>query len=118
MTTVLLIAAGAAVGAPLRYLADKALRSRSGFPLGTLAANVTGSFLLGFLLGLPVSPTLAAVLGTGFCGALTTYSTFSWETLTLARSDRPHRALVYALASIVAGLTAALLGRLLAHMGA
>ncbi|MEU8815519.1 fluoride efflux transporter CrcB [Actinoplanes sp. NPDC048796] len=113
MTTVLLVAAGAAVGAPLRYLTDRAFPSPSGFPRGTLIVNVAGSLLLGFLLGLPVSPTLTALLGTGFCGALTTYSTFSWETLTLARSDRPQRALVYALTSVILGLSAALLGRYL-----
>ncbi|XVV13178.1 fluoride efflux transporter FluC [Actinoplanes sp. CA-131856] len=109
MTTVLLVAAGAAVGAPLRYLTGQAVKS----PWGTLIVNLGGSLLLGFLIGLHVNPTLSALLGTGFCGALTTYSTFSWETLTLARSDRPHRALVYVTASIILGLSAAFLGRFL-----
>jgi CrcB protein len=113
MTTVLLVALGAAVGAPLRYLTDRVLRRTSGFPLGTLVVNVSGSLLLGFLIGLDLSPALTALLGPGFCGALTTYSTFSWETLTLARSARPHRSLIYVFASIATGLTAAFAGHFL-----
>ena len=72
--TVLLVALGAALGAPLRYLADRAIQARrtSTFPWGTFTVNVAGSVLLGYLVGLPVAPWLSAVLGTGFCGALTT----------------------------------------------
>ena len=103
--TVLLVALGAAVGAPLRYLTDQALRSA--FPFGTLTVNVAGSLLLGLLAGLAVPPPVAALLGTGFCGALTTYSTFGWETLSLPRG----RAVLYVAVSIVAGLAAALAGR-------
>jgi fluoride exporter len=115
--TVLLVALGAAVGAPLRYLTDRAVQSRHGsaFPWGTLTVNVAGSLLLGFLIGLPVGPTLAALLGTGFCGALTTYSTFSYETLRLARDGRRAPAVANVLISILAGLGAAYLGILLAE---
>ncbi|MCM4079493.1 fluoride efflux transporter CrcB [Paractinoplanes hotanensis] len=111
--TVLLVALGAAVGAPLRYLTDQALRARAGtFPLGTFAVNVAGSLLLGFLIGLPVPPALGALLGTGFCGALTTYSTFSLEALTLVENGERVRALTYVLASLTVGLGAASLGHL------
>jgi fluoride exporter len=115
--TVLLVALGAAVGAPLRYLTDRLVQARFGsaFPWGTLTVNVTGSLLLGFLVGLPAAPAVAALLGTGFCGALTTYSTFSWETLTLARGDVPVRAVANVALSLAAGLAAAYLGLLLAH---
>ena len=115
--TVLLVALGAAFGAPARYLTDLAFKSRLGdaFPWGTLAVNVAGSMLLGFVLGLPASAPWAALLGTGFCGALTTYSTFSLETLTLARAGRRPRALAYVLLSVLAGLGAAELGRLVAQ---
>jgi CrcB protein len=84
------------------------MRARFGdaFPWGTLTVNVAGSLLLGFLVGLPVPPAVAAVLGTGFCGALTTYSTFSWEALTLPRP----RAAGYVLLSLTAGAAAAFLG--------
>ncbi|MFI5494500.1 fluoride efflux transporter CrcB [Actinoplanes sp. NPDC051859] len=115
--TVLLVAAGAAVGAPLRYLTDRWFRARqqSPFPWGTLIVNVAGSLLLGVLVGLPVSPALGALLGTGLCGALTTYSTFSLETLDLARANKPFLALFYALGSVLTGLGAATLGFLIAR---
>lgn len=115
--TVLLVALGAAVGAPLRFLTDRAMRAWLGeaFPWGTLTVNLVGSLLLGFLAGLPVPAGFAALLGTGFCGALTTYSTFGWETLTLARSGAAPRAAAYVLLSLAAGLAAAYLGLVLGH---
>jgi CrcB protein len=114
--TVLLVALGAAVGAPLRYLTDRAVQARLGsaFPWGTLTVNLVGSMVLGFLIGLPVSAALAALLGTGFCGALTTYSTFSWETLSLARAGNRLSAVGNVLLSVLAGLGAAYLGLLVA----
>ncbi len=114
--TVLLVALGAAVGAPLRYLTDRAVRARFGgaFPWGTLAVNVAGSFLLGLLAGLPAGPAATALLGTGFSGALTTYSTFGWETLALLRDGARGRAAANALGSVLAGLGAAYAGLLLA----
>ncbi|MER7458683.1 fluoride efflux transporter CrcB [Micromonospora sp. NPDC126480] len=110
--TALLIALGAAVGAPLRYLTDRAVQARLGtaFPWGTLTVNVAGSLLLGFLVGLPVPPAAAALLGTGLCGALTTYSTFSYETLRLATTGRARAALTNALLSVTACVAAASLG--------
>ncbi|BCJ52643.1 putative fluoride ion transporter CrcB 2 [Actinoplanes sp. NBRC 14428] len=118
--TVLLVALGAAIGAPLRYLTDRFVQSRheSPFPWGTFAVNVAGSLLLGFVVGLPVAPPLAALLGTGFCGALTTYSTFGFETLGLARSGQRFLAGAYALGSVLAGLGAASIGFLIAHAAA
>jgi fluoride exporter len=115
--SVLLVALGAAVGAPLRFLTDRAMRARFGeaFPWGTLIVNLAGSLLLGFLAGLPLTAGSAALLGTGFCGALTTYSTFGWETLTLARSGAAARAAGYVLLSLAAGVTAAYLGLALGH---
>ncbi|WP_067495123.1 fluoride efflux transporter CrcB [Actinoplanes sp. TFC3] len=114
--TALLVALGAAVGAPLRYLTDRYVQGRhlSGFPWGTFTVNVAGSMLLGFLLGMPVAPWLAALLGTGFCGALTTYSTFSFEILGLAREGQRFVAVAYALSSVLAGLGAASVGFLIA----
>jgi CrcB protein len=115
--TVLLVALGAAIGAPLRYLTDRLVQSRhdSVFPWGTLAVNVAGSFVLGMLAGLPASPALSAVLGTGFCGALTTYSTFSYETLRLVQEGSRFYALANITASVVAGLGAGLTGLLIAQ---
>jgi CrcB protein len=115
--TVLLVVLGAAVGAPLRYLTDRAIQSRhdSVFPWGTLTVNVAGSLLLGFLIGLPAGHQAAALAGTGFCGALTTYSTFSYETLRLAREGARFYAAANIVASVVAGLGAAYAGLLVAQ---
>ncbi len=114
--TVLLVVLGAAVGAPLRFLTDRAVRARFGdrFPWGTLAVNVAGSLVLGFVLGLPVRPEVAALVGTGFCGALTTYSTFAHETLRLARTGGALAAVANVLLSVLAGLGAAAVGLLVA----
>jgi CrcB protein len=114
--TALLVVLGAAIGAPLRYLVDGAVQTRHGSPLpwGTFTVNMAGSLLLGFLVGLPVAPWLATLLGTGFCGALTTYSAFSFETLRLARLGEHRLAAGYAIFSVLAGLAAAGAGLLLA----
>jgi fluoride exporter len=87
--TMLLVAVGGALGAAVRYLLDRAIATRlaSPFPLGTLVINVTGSIALGALLGwaarhqLPSS--MLAWAGTGFLGAYTTFSTFTFETVRL-----------------------------------
>ncbi|MFD4248272.1 fluoride efflux transporter CrcB [Amycolatopsis thermoflava] len=115
--TVLLVALGAAVGAPLRYLTDRAIQARHDtvFPWGTFTVNITGSLILGFLTGLPTSPALAALIGTGFCGALTTYSTVSYETLRLAQERAHFYALANVTASIIVGLGAAYTGLALAQ---
>lgn len=76
--TPLLVAAGAAVGAPLRYLAGHWLDGD--LPWGTLLANVLGSFLLGLLSALSLSEHTLALLGTGLCGGFTTYSAFAVRT--------------------------------------
>ena len=111
----LLVAFGAAVGAPLRYLVDRFVQSRhdSVFPWGTLTVNVAGSFLLG-LLAASVSGSWLTLLGTGFCGALTTYSTFGFETVRLVQERAGFYAFLNVLANVLAGLGAALLGTLLA----
>jgi fluoride exporter len=112
----LLVIAGAALGAPLRYLSDRAIQTRhdSVFPWGTLSVNVVGSLILGLLTGAVTaggaSPQVQLAVGTGFCGALTTYSTFSYETLRLLEDDARLYAAANVVASIVAGLLSAFLG--------
>ncbi len=114
--SLLLVIAGAAVGAPLRYLSDRAIQGRHDtvFPWGTLTVNVVGSLILGILTGAVVvgsaSPQIELAVGTGFCGALTTYSTFSYETLRLLEGDARLFAAANVVASIVAGLVSAFLG--------
>ncbi|WP_037680054.1 fluoride efflux transporter CrcB [Streptomyces griseus] len=117
----LLVVAGGMVGAPLRYLTDRAVQSRhdSVFPWGTFVVNVTGSLVLGLLTG-AVSAGVAGshlqlLLGTGLCGALTTYSTFSYETLRLTETGAGLYAAANVVASIAAGLAAAFAGVWLAQ---
>jgi fluoride exporter len=116
-----LVIAGAAVGAPLRYLSDRAIQTRhdSVFPWGTFTVNVLGSLVLGVITGAVsaggASPQVQLALGTGLCGALTTYSTFSYETLRLLEGDSRLFAAANVLASIVAGLGAAFAGVAISH---
>jgi CrcB protein len=113
--TVLLIALGAGLGAPARYLTDRAVRAWRGgiFPWGTLLVNVCASLLLGVVTGAGGSPRLTALVGTGFCGALSTYSSFSYETLRLAAGGARRPAALNVLLSLVAGIGAAAVGWLL-----
>ena len=112
--TLLMIALGAAVGAPARYLTDRLVQShyKSVLPWGTLCVNVIGSFILGALTGAgtAVSPMAMALLGTGFCGALTTYSTFSFETWRLIEEESYVAAVANVVASVAAALAAAVVG--------
>jgi fluoride exporter len=107
-----MVVLGAAVGAPIRFLVDLAFKRRFGqdFPWGTLVVNAAGSLVLGALMALPLSAEAMALLGTGLCGALTTYSTFAYETVQLARTRPRSRALLYVLASLSLGLGSAWLG--------
>jgi CrcB protein len=113
MTGVVVVAAGAAVGAPLRYLTDRAVQARheSSFPFGTMLVNVVACLVLGFATGLAgLSSTLLALVGTGFCGALSTYSTYSFETFRLAEDGDWRQAILNVVVSIGAGLLAASVG--------
>jgi CrcB protein len=104
---------GAAVGAPLRYLTDRSVQQRwSGpFPAGTLTVNLVASFVLGLLAGVhDLDATVAALVGTGFCGALSTWSTFAYESVRLVAVRERLVAATYVGVSIAAGLVVAALG--------
>lgn len=111
-----------AVGAPVRYLVDIAIasRTRGVFPWGTFFINVTGSFGLGVLTGLALyhafPRTPKVILGTGFCGAYTTFSTFTFETVSLAEEGAMAEAVRNALGTLVAGAAAATLGMFLGRL--
>ena len=111
--TALLVAVGALVGAPLRLLADRVAVARRGrtTALGTLTVNVAGSAVLGVVLGLSSPPSwVVALVGTGFCGTLTTFSTFGYDVVRLVEERTVARALAYLAASLVLGLGAAAAG--------
>ena len=114
--TLLAVALASAVGAPARYLIDRfvATRNRGVFPWGTLVINVTGAFVLGVLVGMGahhgLSKQAVVVLGTGFCGAYTTFSTFSVETVRLVEERAFAKAVANVAVSLLAGLLAAAAG--------
>lgn len=102
--TPLLVALGAAVGAPLRFVLATRLDGR--LPWGTLAVNVTGSFLLGLFSAMSLSSDGLALLGVGFCGGFTTYSAFAVQTHALG----VRRGAAYAVATIAVSLAACAAG--------
>ncbi len=110
------VTVGGAAGALARYwLSGWVNAAFAGFfPLGTLVVNVLGSLLLGFgmqaMEALPVSAALRTMLTIGFLGAFTTFSTFSYETVTLVRDGDWTRATLYTALSLVLGLIAVLIG--------
>ena len=110
-----LVVAGA-LGAPARYLLDGFVQDRTegAFPWGTFVINVTGSLALGLITGaalyhaFPNTPKVW--LGTGFCGAYTTFSTFTFETIRLLEEGAVSDALRNAAASLLTGALAAAIG--------
>lgn len=111
-----------AVGAPVRYLVDRWIAGLAGglFPWGTFVVNATGSLVLGFLTGLALyhgfPRTPRVVLGTGFCGAYTTFSTFTVETVRLVEGEAAKAALGNVVGSLVVCTTTAALGLVLAML--
>lgn len=117
------VAIGGAAGSVARYLLSAALQERSTtvFPIGTFVVNVTGCLAIGFLMRVVLdtgefSPTVRALLTTGFCGGFTTFSTFAWETLTAVEEGAWRRAMTYAGGSVVLGLVAVWMGSAAAQL--
>ncbi|GAA2481033.1 fluoride efflux transporter FluC [Terrabacter carboxydivorans] len=118
MTTLLVALAGGA-GALTRFLTDGAIarRNRLRMPVGTVVINVTGSFLLGLLTGLfalssadSSGAMVKAVVGTGFCGGYTTFSTASVESMRLWLAEGRGAGIGYAATTLVLGVAAAAAG--------
>lgn len=118
------VALGGAIGSVLRWatIVLAAGRFGAGFPWGTFAVNVVGSFLIGAVVewssrgALGVTPMVRLFVATGILGGFTTFSTFSMDTLTLLRDGEAPLALGYALGSVAVGLGAAYAGVLLARL--
>jgi CrcB protein len=113
--TVLMVLLGGAVGAPMRYLTDVAVQRLHDavFPWGTWTVNVVGCLVLGVVAGASTPGWVLSIVGTGFCGALTTFSTFGFETVRLVEDDDHAAAVWNVLGSLAAGLAAVAVGWLL-----
>ena len=101
----MLIACGGVAGATVRWSVAEALGSGS-FPWATFAANIVGSSLLAWITTSNFSQQTRRAVGMGFCGGLTTFSTFSVEVVELAEDGRPVLSAIYLAASILAALAA------------
>ena len=118
--TLIAIAAAGALGAATRYLIDGFVQDRvhGVFPWGTWVINASGSLVLGFLTGLALyhglTDTPKAVIGAGFVGAYTTFSTFTYETIRLVEEGSRYEAALNIATSTLAGLLAAAIGLVLA----
>lgn len=120
--TILYIALGGVAGTLSRYGLEGWIQGRtaSGFPLGTLTVNLSGSLLLGFILRLAtgatlITPDVRAGLTIGFCGAFTTMSTFSYESVALLHDGDYLRAALYMIATILGCVVAVILGTALGN---
>ena len=117
-----LVLVGGGTGALARYVAASAIMTRFGgkFPLGTLTINVTGSFLIGFLMTMlterfQLDPQWRLLLVVGFLGGYTTFSSFEWETFTAVRDGALWAGMLNIVSSVVLGYIAVWLGVMLAR---
>ncbi|GAB6065119.1 fluoride efflux transporter CrcB [Aquifex pyrophilus] len=117
MKSVLAVALGGAVGSALRYLISKFVQVHLGlgFPLGTMLVNVIGAFLIGFSFSffverLGIHPIYRLLFITGFLGGFTTFSTFTYESLTLLREGESLKFLIYFLGTNIIGMLAVFIG--------
>jgi CrcB protein len=124
MTNLLLVGVGGFIGSVMRYLASGYVQQISksiDFPFGTLAVNVIGCFIIGFLAqlaegrGVFTSESRLFVF-TGFLGGFTTFSSFGNETLNLARDSQMLNALANVGANVILGLFAVWLGRTVSYL--
>ncbi len=122
---VTLIAVGSAIGGNLRYWLGRWIDNQQwpgGLPWGTFVINVTGSLVLGFcavwflVRAEPPRRDLSLLLGTGFCGGFTTFSTFEWETYKLIQKGNLPAALANVFGSVVVGLIGVVVGVFLAYL--
>lgn len=119
MLNVLAIFIGGGLGSLSRYGISILLRAYSlNFPFATLLVNIVGSFILGFTIALfwnkaHLNDTVKLAIAVGFCGGLTTFSTFSWETFDMFKNGEFLLAVIYALISVLACILAISLGAFL-----
>jgi CrcB protein len=119
MNSIMLVFLGGGLGSVVRYLAGLSFsKSINTFPYQTFLVNVIGSLLIGLLLGYfntqeSTSPQWKLLLVTGFCGGFTTFSTFSFETISLIKTNQIGTAFLYVMLSLIIGIVATYIGYLL-----
>lgn len=123
MLTLLAVALAGGLGAVARLVLDGVVRQRvRAYPLGTVLVNLTGCLLLGLATGLTAAallpPSVQRVVGTGFLGGYTTFSTAAVETVRLVRERRLAAALLHGAGMLAAGVALAALGWALGTLGA
>ena len=105
------VALGAGLGASVRYLITHVLKSKTRvFPWATFIINITGALLLGFLHSKITSSYILLLLGTGFLGGYTTFSTFQVELVTLVNNRKQKMMIIYLLLTVICGILAAYCG--------
>ena len=121
MVTALLVAVCGGLGAVARFAVDELVeelveeRTTGAYPLGTLAVNLSGSFLLGLLVGVGASDRVQLLVGTATLGSYTTFSTWMFESHRAAEDGEPGLAWRSVVIALAAGLAAAAMGRALGH---
>jgi len=114
MNPAYLVGLGGALGAVARHAVYLALKRRADVPRGTLAVNVVGSFVLGWLTVAGIGGDAMTFLGTGACGAFTTFSSFSFETFQLLERGKQTKAVLNGAVNLVGALGAIGLAALVA----
>lgn len=107
------VALGGFFGAIARFKISQQLSKNTAFPVGTLTVNLIGSLLLGTIIGLELPSAFALLLGTGFLGAFTTFSTLSFEMVKMIQGKRKKEWLIYLIATYGGGITLAYIGYLI-----
>ena len=103
------VAFGGFLGAIIRFYISSIINTRT-YPTATFLINITGSFLFGFIVSLDISNTLSLLFTTGFLGAFTTFSTFSYETIQLIEKRNYFIAAIYVISTLIIGLVGVFLG--------
>ncbi len=108
----LLVAAGGAAGSLVRFLIGRqaAKKARTGFPVGTFIINITGAILLGIVSTIRIGENAYILVGEGFLGAYTTFSTFMYEGFNLIQDNRKMNAAIYITGSVVLGMIGFIIG--------
>lgn len=114
----LLVAVGGIFGSLSRFMIGRRIAEKAteNFPLGTLIINITGAFLLGIVSSVGFSENIQTLLGTGFLGAYTTFSTFMYEGFNLFHDNEKLNASVYILGTMILGIIGYMFGFALANL--